>query len=332
MAELKKLTTSKAAIKSASGEALKEAFVSGTKTGKPKTAGLKVSKLSDKTDHYIKMMGFGEFATGKTFLLADLLELGASILVITTDVGGDGLSSVTAALKDRGLLHLQDNLYKITLPTYDDVSQFLNQPETVWPEIYQMHLDFIVWDGFSGFQQYQLADYILEEGDVRDKDGNVIVMQYWGAVRNETIRMLSKFLYMSNKVTGKPYNKYVTCLDTVTAKDDATTEEQKKKKEVLAPFVQGSAQKLMGPAFDLIFQTKKKVYRNDKNDLVTDYKLVCLQTERRKVKQRGLKLADEEPADMRIVWPKIREQLELPEFGAQDEAAAVVEPQEEVAA
>lgn len=274
-----------------------------------------VKKLSDKSSRYIKLGLYGDFGTGKTYSLADLVERhNLKILVISTDVGGDGLSTVVAELQRRGRADLADtNVFHVILETYEQFVEFTEKPELFFPDIYDVDLDMLIWDGFSSFQQYQLSDYVEGLETVYNKDnGAIITNKYWGEIRNSTIKNLNRFLYMHNRKTGKLWHKLVTMLVNDVAKEESLlaatteTERQKLRKEVKVPYVQGSAAKLIGPAFDFFARTATKRVRDDNEGKVTTQFVYYVEpNEKQKAKVRGVQFEPIIPGNMGEVWAKL---------------------------
>src|SRR5262249_14955160 len=154
---------------------------------------------------FIKICLYGDYGSGKTFALADLAEKhGLKMVVLTTDIGGDGLSTVVAELKDRGRLDLIDtNFIHVTLESYDQVSEFIDKPELYIPEIYDFDPDMIVWDGFSNFQKLYVSDAVESDPEVIDRNGDIITLKYWGKIQSVSTKTLHRFLTKHNPKTGK---------------------------------------------------------------------------------------------------------------------------------
>jgi hypothetical protein len=307
MAELNSLTTSpvKAALAGA-----------GKKPETIKAKRPQVKKLSDNSGRYIKLGLYGDFGTGKTYSLADLVEKhGLRILVISTDVGCDGLSTLVAELQRRGRADLADtHVFHVTLETYEQFVEFIENPTLYFPEIFDVDLDMLVWDGFSSFQQYQLSDYVEGLDTVISKDGSQITNKYWGEIRTATIKNLNRFLYLHNKKTGKLWHKLVTMLVNDAAKEESLlaatseTERQKLRKEVKVPFIQGSAAKLIGPAFDFFARTgTRRGEPNAEGKRPTEFVYNVEPNEKQKAKVRGVQFDPVIKADMGMVWGKLKE-------------------------
>lgn len=292
---------------------MKEAFVgSAGKKVETKRKRPQVKKLSDTSSRYIKIGLYGGPGMGKTFGLVDLIErYGLKILVVSTDVGGDGLSTVTAELKSRGRTDLADShVYHVTLPTYEDFVEFTEKPELFFPEIYDAGIDVLVWDGYSGFQQYQVSEYVETLDTIYDREGKLITNKYWGEIRNASVKNLNRFLYMHNRKTGQLWHKYVTLLVQDSAKEEslaaATSESERQKlaKDVKTPFVQGSAAKLIEPAFDFfaLATTRKIDDPQNAGKKKTQFVYKVEPSERMKAKVRGVKFDPIIPANMGDVW------------------------------
>lgn len=302
MADLKPL--------SAPASPAKEAFL-GTKTDTKKKRP-QVKKLSDTSSRFIKIGVYGPSGSGKTYGIVDLItEFNLKVLIVSTDVGGDGLNSVTAELKARGRQDLAEtNVFHITLAEYEDFVEFTEKPQLFFPEVYDVDIDFIMWDGFSGFQQYQISEYVEGLDTIYDKEGKLITNKYWGEIRNATNKNLNRLLYMHNKKTGKLWHKYVTMLiddradETALARASNEAERQKLVKDVKVPFIQGSAAKLIEPAFDFFAQTGTKK-NPDTKKLEFIYKVQP--TEKQKAKVRGVAFEPVIPGNMGTVWKALTE-------------------------
>lgn len=311
----------------------------------------KIKALSDPSGRYVKILLFGDYGSGKTYAIVKLLLEGLVVLVITTDIGGDGLATVVAELNRLGRPELKDNIVHVVLPTQEDVAAFFKDPDQYWEpglrgaqSIWDAGIDVLVWDGFTGYQQFQLADYIeSNDPSILTRDGEVDGQKYWGAIRRETGRYLNKYLGLHNRKNGQLWHKLMTCLDSATLTDaqsanvaatsDAVEKRRKQTvKEAVGPFIQGSAAKLIGPAFDLV------IYAHTKTALVDgkqtqQFTYQTMKSDKMKVKNRGVDLSslliDDKKvilrADMGEVWRQAIRQLDIP-------AKQMTGPKEEEAA
>lgn len=299
----------------------KEEFVAGpAKKVLNSPRGPKAKKLSEPQATTFKALLFGPTGSGKTYAIKGLLEHGFKVLVISTDMGGDGLVTVKTALRMDGHAELLENCTSIVLTNYDEVIAFLNRPEDIYPEIYTDSPDWLVWDGFSSFQQTLLSDKIGEmeparqEGkevsDARDS-GLQLELQDWGMVRNGTIRNLDKFLKLHNRKTGQVWHKIVTCLEGIkTVRSGSGINSTTTYTDAKEPMLQGSAAKLIGPAFDLILNTR--IMAGAKEDEKRAFKYVCAGHDSLAgPKTRGIILNPIEPADFFDLWDKIASQLQI---------------------
>jgi hypothetical protein len=292
----------------------KDAFLGTTTTAAKKAPASKrpqVKKLSDTSGRYFKIGVYGDFGTGKTFGLVDLIAVhGLKVLVVSTDVGGDGLLSVIAELRKRGRADLAEtNVYHVTLSTYEEFVEFCDTPKLFFPEIYEVGLDLLAWDGFSSFQQYQVSEHVDSLGTILDREGNVITQKYWGEIKNASIKNLNRFLYMHNRQTGKLWHKYLTMLVTDSASEaalaKATTEAERQKlmKDVKTPWIQGAAAKIIGPAFDIFMRTGTRGTRKeDGTKGPAEFVYHVIPDEKQKAKLRGLEFPAVIPANMGTVW------------------------------
>lgn len=291
----------------------KEAFVGNAgKKVDVKKKRPQVKRLSDTSSRYIKIGLYGPPGSGKTFGLVPLVvEHGLKVLVISTDVGGDGLSTVVAELNRQGKGNLAEtHVYHITLSTYEEFVEFTEKPELFFPEVYDVGIDVLCWDGYSGFQQHQVSEYVDTLDTIRDREGAVIVQKYWGEIRTASVKTLNKYLYMHNRKDGKLWHKYLTCLVDDRAKEEslaaAIDEKAKAKlpKEQKVPFVQGSAAKLIEPAFDFfaLTGTRRIADPKDSTKRTLEYIYKVVSSDKQKAKVRGVEFPDIIPANMGTVW------------------------------
>jgi len=275
---------------------------------------------SDPTGHAIKILIFGAWGTGKTLSIAGLLKHGLKVCNITTDVGGDGTLSVKLALRQEGLEHLLDNLYNIVLTGHDEVQAFLTEPAAFFPDIYKVGIDVLFWDGFSGWQQVDLSEYIgdmtpqksssnsKEVSDARSS-GLQFEIQDWGMVRNATVRTLDKFCSLHNKETGQIWHKIITAQEGFKSKG---AQAGGGFAETKMPLLQGAGGLLSGGAFDLIIRTSARTEKGDEDDDARRvYTYVIEGNQNLMAKNRGFKLKPVEPGDMYALWATISEQLGL---------------------
>jgi len=268
-----------------------------------KSPRVKVSTLSDIEDRILKMMLYGGQGTGKTFVICALLELGYKILILTTDFGGDGLNTVRLEMKRWKKKHLLKNTRVVEATGYDAIRDFIDNPTTyvegLWTEFVP---DLIFWDGFSAFQQVDIAEHVSDSGKGDDSDLK-FEMSQWGMVRNATIRTVNDFLNMGSG-DHKPH-KIVTCLEEVKVKEG--TQEDK-----LAPLMQGAGKILAGAGFDLIWRVSCNMVGTGDN-VSASYKYQTKPDGTKRVgKSRGFDVPYELPADMYHTWVALTDELELP--------------------
>lgn len=284
---------------------VKESFVASAAAATVKATGKKrpIINRGDDEDQgrWVKILGFGDAGSGKTFFIVGLLEAGLKILVVSTDLGGSGLASVYNELDRRGLKHLRKNIVELLFPDYTALTNFFRKPESLKEEGFDLFVfrpDFMVWDGFTGFQQTTVQNFILDEITPATKnasegrqEGLWAEQQDWGMIRNATVRSLNSFLGVHDWVNGRAIHKYVTCLGQKSVTDKLTGKTQR------APYVQGSAGALMGPAFDIIMEFRVK---GDSPNLRYEYG--CVGDEKFLGKARGFPLDPVEPADSKSLW------------------------------
>jgi hypothetical protein len=261
-----------------------------------------VKRGSDTDARWVKMLAYGHSGTGKTLAVAGFLEAGMKVLVLSTDMGGNGLASVYNFLASKGRQDLLDsNLVSIDFPDYDSLSDFLRAPTETFPDIWDFDPDMMVWDGFTGFQLLHVQEKISDISPMTKntsegrEEGLWMEQQDWGMIKNATLRSLGNFLKLHNWKTGKTIHKYLTCLEQKPSPDKLTNEVQR------APYLQGAAASLMGPAFDIILETRTRA-GNAEKDRIFEY--CCVGHEKLLAKSRGYDLAPVEPANMKDLWEK----------------------------
>lgn len=327
------------ALKSIGEQSAKTNFVNATAGVVANVAKVKpkLSTLDDPTDNYGKILLFGDYGSGKTFAIVGLLLEGLTVLVITTDIGGDGLASVRAELNRIGRQDLKKKIISIVLETHNDVVGFFKDPDSYWSDgvggvdsIWDAGIDLVFFDGFTGYQMLQLYDDIeATDTGILNNDGSVDTQRFWGSMKRETGRALNRFLGFHNRKTGQKFHKMMTCLDTSTMTDaqalSATSTgdaaEKRKRmsvKESIGPFVQGSAAKLIGPAFDLVIYTNAKTVLEGEKQ-VARFTYQTMRNDKLRVKSRGVNLdsliIDPKKlilrADMQEVWRSMCRDLDI---------------------
>lgn len=252
----------------------------------------------------VKLMLYGGQGTGKTYAICALLELGYKILILSTDFGGDGTNTVKLEMKRRGKKELLANARLVTADGYNAVRDFIDKPEKyvegLWTEFVP---DILFWDGFSGFQQLDIAEHIEDSGKGDDSDLKFEQSQ-WGMVRNATIRTVDDFLDIRAPNGDNPH-KVVTCLEKIQVKEGRVEDQ-------LSPLLQGAGGVLMGAAFDLIWRTSCDTTGKDEKAVSTYSYHTRPDGTKRVGKSRGFSFKGVIEADMYHVWPQILEELDLP--------------------
>jgi len=297
----------KATAATATALAAKEAFVAKPKPGKTSRKAL---TLADEETEYLKIALYSQTGCGKTLAIAHLLEAGLTVCCLSTDFGGAGTSSVVQFLKERGNSHLLKNCYSFALETYDDVEEFVFNPEAFWPEIYSAGIDVLFFDGTSSLQMCLISDKVMSleaagnATPLRDA-GLFASSQDWGGIKNASIKIVDKFLRMKNEKTGQPWHKIMTFLESDTVKAGTAGEVK------TGMLLQGAAAKLMEPCFDLIIRLRKKrVVEGAEKKMTFFYETES--GERVITKSRGFKFDPTEPGDFGLFWKKVCGQKGIP--------------------
>jgi hypothetical protein len=285
----------------------------GVKTVTPPRA--RVQKYDEgELELYIKLLFFGGPGTGKTYITKDLLELGFKVLVITTDLGGDGLKSVIIPMRREGTWDLlKSNLRSVEIEGYDDVEAFISAPETSIPDIYEWDPDFVIWDGISGWQVIdvgeKIGDYaVSDKASDAERDGLQMNIQKWGQIQRATLRGLANFTAMKNKKTGRQWDKIGTCLEAIKSKGGG----QGGFVETREPLVQGGAGKHITGVFDMIVRTSITSSPLDEDGSKREYHYILQGHQNLAAKVRGFAFPPKMKADGKELIVSIFEQLGRP--------------------
>lgn len=252
------------------------------------------------------IMTFGEFGTGKTYMVIGMLKLGLKVLYLNTDFGRSGYNSIRNYFKDHPEeAHLQENL---ALPEDEKgrpldikaVLAFCVNPEAILPWIYDFDPDMIFWDGLTSFQQGDLEDMITG-GDILRED---TTWKDWRSALNGTIFPLMKFLGQHNERTNKPWHKCVTLLQSVKGKFKSGPVGAGQDRELIpgsektGPMLHTGARELAGAGFDIVLQT---VVENRGKDRTFKY---FSRGDQLLTKDRGYSLPAEMTGNFVEVWGK----------------------------
>jgi hypothetical protein len=236
-----------------------EDFAAGTKTAKVlKAPRATVRSLADPSNAGIKIMIFGPPGGGKTSLGKGCLLKGFRIGFISTDIGGSGVSAIEGPLRRMGRADVLNNAVDVEINDYDTMEAFLDNPASVWPDIYEFDPDILFWDGFGSFQQIQLMEDVgsMDGGKnatEQRESGLQLETRDWNLVKQDTIRKLNKFCAIHNRKTGKIWHKVCSAHEAVKSKE--TSPGKSALTETKEPLLSGAGGVLARGAFDLILKT-----------------------------------------------------------------------------
>lgn len=279
---------------------------------------------NDDYNDYIKLFLFGPLGSGKTYTIKALLELGYKVMVLTTDLGGTGTKTVRLPLRRAKRFDLLDNLFEVELSGFDNVVTFLKEPTKLVPEIYDLDIDVLFWDGYSAFQQVDMSEHVGDMTPSRSEGGKEIApaveagLQFeqaqWGQIRNGTVRTLDWFCAMHNTKTGKRWHKIVTAHEAIKNKGD----NKGGFVEAKEPLLQGAGGKLAGGAFDLVIRTYATATiaagGGKEEDTASDYKYWYITKGHQNLvaKNRGFELPAKMDGNFMELWKQLNNQLGLP--------------------
>jgi len=308
----------------------KEEFVSKAGTREIKAPRRKGTTLDKEDVNFFKLMIFGASGVGKTHLLGEFVrDLGLKLAILSTDVGESGHLTIITQLESAGKGELKKNVYLLPLEGWGEVSDFLYDPYRFAPDLWAFDPDIIAWDGFSGFQQLDVSEYVgnmkpkentdgssRDRGDARES-GLFFEQADWGVVKVATGRTIDKFLSLKNP-SDKPLHKIVTCLEAIEYKSVDPNKKQGAQQMVEAkkPLLQGSGSVLTYAGFDIIARAKVKVHAKDSGP-VREYQLVTEGHENLVAKNRGFPLDSVIPNSAVYLWERIQQGLGITRTGSE---------------
>jgi len=307
----------------------KEEFVKGTGAREIKAPPRPRSRTLAEDDlDYFKLMLFGPVGAGKTHLIGQFVrDLGMRVVILSTDIGESGHLTIKTALTQAGKSELADRVRLLNLNGWKEVSDFLQNPYKFAPELWENEPDILAWDGFSGFQQVDISEYVgdmqpaekttRDRGDAIDS-GLQFEQAQWGMVRNATVRKIDSFLTIRNP-SGKPLHKIVTCNEAIAYKpvDASKPTGPQQIVESYKPLLQGAGGAIIQQGFDMILRNTVKIRKAD-TGAKREYLLITEGSENLVAKSRGFNLDPVMPSSAVLLWEKIQEALGKKIHGSSD--------------
>jgi hypothetical protein len=207
----------------------------------------------------------GDFTvTHNSTVAKGLLERGFKGIILSTDIGGSGMSAIEGPMRREGHSKELDNAFDVEIGSYEGVKAFLDDPARVCAEasdgfdLYAFDPDFIFWDGFGAFQQIDLMEFVGDmDGGKRTTEqresGLQLEMRDWGLIKSATIRLLDQFCSLHNRKTGKIWHKIVSAHESIKSKEVSAGNSVLS--ETKEPLLTGAGGILARGAFDLILKT-----------------------------------------------------------------------------
>lgn len=283
------------------GGGLKKTLAAGPVKIGPVRAAPKVWGGEDAVPEPLRIFMFGKFGTGKTYSLLSLLLAGYKVYYVSTDMGGLGVRSFMAQLRTK-YPHLLKNIRGLSsIETIADMTSFLYNPAKLDPGIWDFDPDFMMWDGYSNFQQVMITDemYGAEEAKLEDR---ITENKEWSKLKNASINSLTRFCRIANPVTGKIIHKIVVSHEDIrNSKSEMGTLPSADGIELYVPWFQGSGKQQIMGAFDVSIRTGRDKKKLDINE---GYRYYLSGPFNKMPKRRGeamKKLGDEIPADLMTI-------------------------------
>jgi len=272
---------------------------------------LKATTLVD-TGWY-KLLLQGPTGSGKTRTVAEALQTvnvagqPTKVFVASTDIGGNGLSSVRDRLQAVGREDLLANVCYVDFDDYETFAAFTSGtlvPEVDGKPLWEWDPDLLVHDGFANFQESHIWRYVMDiapiakdSTEARDEGVQASLVE-WGQIRRCSLLCIDQFNRLKNPLTGKTPSKITTVL-LDDGKEDKFTHETKR-----GPLVIGAARSYMPAAFDYIVTLKAITRPGSKTP---EYSYTCDVGGRAVAKQRGgefrkLPEAAMKGADFKTLW------------------------------
>lgn len=216
---------------------------------------------------------FGDWGTGKSYIIIQLLKLNLKVVVLCVDFGKAGMNTVYNYFDDHPEeAHLLDNLIEVKFQVEGDTNQEVNKysgylgfvdfkrdPSRVIADIYEWDPDVLFLDGLTALQQGDLEQYICKDDPLRQD----VDWKDWRSASNGTIFPLMDFLALHNYKTGKQWCKVVTALEDkkgqtreVLGANGRKDRETIPGTEVTGPMLHTGARKVSGAGFDIILEAK----------------------------------------------------------------------------
>lgn len=280
-----------------------------------------VRRLSDPSRAGLKIFVYGPSGSGKSTFIKGLLSRGFRGIIVSTDIGGSGMSAVEGPLRREGRVDALDNAFDIELTGYRMLKSFLDDPAKVCAEadhgfdLYKFDPDFVFWDGFGAFQQIDLMEFVGDmDGGKRATDqrdsGLQLEMRDWGLIKSATIRLLDQFCGLHNRKTGKIWHKILSAHEAIKSVSNGDASVLTETKE---PLLSGAGGVLSRGAFDLILKTSvrkaKSGEEGDSGGRVFEY--VTAGHQNLAAKNRGFDLPPVVPGDGGALFVTLLEQRGL---------------------
>lgn len=287
----------------------KNQFVTGgTSAVKPPAAAKEVSPIYriqslDEYEPFLRLYTWGTSGSGKTFLLALLIEAGYRVLVLNSDVGGPGLNTAIVYLRQRGKAHLMKNVKVVPVVDYKSVERFLENPAAYYngatggQDIWDFNPEIIAWEGFGNFQQVHVWNHVADltggkktkEGDL---DGLALGTLDYQLVMTATHQCIDSFCRIQSPRTGRyPHKIWQAHVDEglLDMEGQKVSQEKAKDQETQRsqrPWIMGKSAKLVLGAADYGFRTFTKEIRVPGKQPRTSYGWDFSNSERNGGKQR----------------------------------------------
>ena len=263
----------------------------------PAADSLQFYSLESAADAVHKLIVFGHSGTGKTYLLSGPILCGERVLSLCTDFGCNGINT----LRNLKPALPEGSLRGLDFSDYESFMGVLSNPQILWDKLGDWIPTILHWEGLSNFQLVNVDEYVLgKSANYRSDSDKISELRTeglwaeqtdWAGIKRATMRAQNKFLNIHHPT--RRLHKVVSALESGKPVQDKLTQQIRR-----APLLQGAAESLLAPGYDLILET----FLED-----NAFKYRCKPGGGVLAKNRGYDVPDVMDADPVLLWKRLQE-------------------------